>query len=168
MNTTDRVGIAYCLEQIGVTEPDWKTLITAAAAVADQPADRLWAVWSDLPRWPEWSTPLHSAARWTSGDSFVPGARFEQMLHLGFPLGRTVAPETVRTVEPGRLASWSKEANGVRSCHTWRFEPLPDGRTRVSNIEVFHGTPIGLVKPLVSARWRRLFQASVDNLIARS
>jgi uncharacterized membrane protein len=166
MNTTDHAGVAFCLEQIGVAKPSWKTLVTAAGAIADQPTDRLWATWSDLPRWPEWSTPLHSAARWTNGDSFLPGAQFEQVLHLGFPLGRTTAPETVRMAEPERFASWSKEANGVRSCHRWQFEPLPDGRTRVSNIEVFHGTPIGLIKPLVGARWRRLFQASVDNLIA--
>jgi hypothetical protein len=166
VNTTHHTGVAFCLEQIGVATPSWKTLVTAAGAVADQPTDRLWATWSDLPRWPEWSKPLHSAARWTHGESFVPGAQFEQVIHLGFPLGRTVAPETVKLAEAGRLACWVKDTNGVRSCHLWQFEPLPDGRTRVSNVEVFHGVPIGLIKPLVKARWRRLFQASVDNLIA--
>jgi uncharacterized membrane protein len=166
MNTTQDDDVAFCLQQIGVGRPGWKTLVTAAGAIADQPADRLWATWSDLPRWPEWSTPLHSAARWANGDSFVPGARFEQVLRLGFPLGRTTSHETVRVAQPGRLVSWSKEANGVKSSHLWRFEPLPDGRTRVSNVEVFHGTPIALIKPLVGARWRRLFQTSVENLIA--
>jgi uncharacterized membrane protein len=168
MNTTRHDDVAFCLEHLGVAEPTWKTLATAADAITDLPVDRLWATWSDLPRWPEWSTPLHLSARWASGDSFLPGARFEQVIQLGFPLGRTTSRETVRTVEPGRLVSWAKEENGVRSCHVWQFVQLPDGRTRVSNVEVFHGLPIGVIKPLVSARWRRLFQASVDNLIAHA
>jgi uncharacterized membrane protein len=157
--------VAFCLAQIGVGQPTWKTLVTTAAATTDQPAARLWALWSQLPRWPEWSTPLHSAARWISGESFTPGAQFNQVIHLGFPLGRTSSHETVRTVEPQRRVAWSKEENGVRSCHLWQFEPLPDGGTRISNTEVFHGIPIALVKPLVATRWNRLFQTSVDNLI---
>src|SRR5262245_57263070 len=131
MNTTHDDDVAFCLEQIGVTKPSWQTLVTAAEAVTAQPADRLWAAWSDLPRWPEWSTPLHVCARWTSGDSFAPDAQFEQVIQLGFPLGRTTSRETVRVVAPGRMASWAKEENGVRSCHVWQFKPLPDGRTRV-------------------------------------
>jgi uncharacterized membrane protein len=168
MNTTHNDDVAFCLEQLGVAKPTWKTLVTAAEATTDQPADRLWSIWSDLPRWPEWSTPLHESVHWASGDTFAPGAQFEQVIHLGFPLGRTTSRETVRVVEPGRLASWAKQENGVKSCHVWQFEPLPGGRTRVSNVEVFHGTPIGLIKPLVGARWRRLFQSCVDNLIGRA
>jgi hypothetical protein len=166
MNTTHHDDVAFCLEQMGVAEPTWKTLVIAAEASTDRPVDQLWATWSDLPHWPRWSTPLHVSARWASGESFAPGAQFEQVIRLGFPLGRTTSRETVRVVAPGRLVSWAKEENGVRSCHVWQFAPLPDGRTRVSNVEVFHGTPIGLIKPLVGARWRRLFQAGVDNLIA--
>jgi uncharacterized membrane protein len=168
METTQHDDVAFCLDQLGIAKPTWKTLAIAAGATTDRPADRLWATWRDLPRWPEWSIPLHVSARWVSGDSFVAGAQFEQVIQLGFPLGRITSRETVRVVEPGRLVSWAKEENGVRSCHAWQFAPLPDGRTRVSNVEVFHGTPIGLIKPLVSARWRRLFQASVDSLIARA
>src|SRR5262245_50259423 len=100
MTTTHDDDVAFCLEQIGITEPSWRTLVTAAQAVTDQPADRLWATWSDLPRWPEWSTPLHLAARWAGADSFTPGAKFEQVIQLGFPLGRTTSHETVRVVEP--------------------------------------------------------------------
>lgn len=166
MTTTQHDDVAFCLQQIGLDKPSWKSLVTAAWAVADKPADRLWAKWSDLPRWPEWSTPLHSAAHWVSGDSFVPDAQFEQVLRLGFPLGRTTSRETVRLAEPGRLVSWSKDESGVRSYHMWRFEPLSGGRTRVSDVEVFYGTPIAVIKPLVRARWRRLFQTSVENLIA--
>src|SRR5262245_25067519 len=166
MDTTDHRAVAICLEQIGVTAPTWKTLVVSAGAIADKPADRLWTTWSDVRRWPEWSTPLHVAVRWVDGDSFAPGAKFEQVIQLGFPVGRITSLETVGMTESGRYVSWSKRASGMRSCHRWQFEPLPDGRTRVSNVEVFHGTPVGLIKPLVGKRWRVLFQTSVDNLIA--
>ena len=41
MNTTHDDAVAFCLEQIGVAEPGWRTLVTAAQASTDRPADRL-------------------------------------------------------------------------------------------------------------------------------
>ncbi len=46
--------------------------------------------------------------------------------------------------------------------------PRPDGGTHVSNTEVFAGFPVAVLRPLVTRRWNRLFQAAVDGLIGQA
>jgi hypothetical protein len=92
-------------------------------------------------------------------------AKFEQDLNLGFPLGTITAQEKIDAIVPGESLMWCKDENGVKSCHVWRFEALSNGRTRVTNVEVFHGAAMGLVKPLVASNWQKLFEASVEGLI---
>jgi hypothetical protein len=59
----------------------------------------------------------------------------------------------------------SGDSNGIKSCHLWRFTPSRDGSTHVSNVEVFAGVTIAVLRPLVARRWNRQFQAAVDGLI---
>jgi hypothetical protein len=160
-------NVQFCLEGIGVTRPGWKTLVVAAAA--DTPADphEVWALWSDLGNWPSWS-PLHQATEWTGPPGFAAGATFDQTLRLGFPAGTTTDHVTVDIAESARRASWSGDANGVRSCHVWTFTARVGGGTRIGNTEVFDGTVIGLTKPMIASRWRRQFQQAVDTLASRA
>jgi len=46
--------------------------------------------------------------------------------------------------------------------------PRPDGGTHVSNTEVLAGFPVAVLRPLVTRRWNRLFQAAVDGLIGQA
>jgi hypothetical protein len=62
-------------------------------------------------------------------------------------------------------AEWGSDSQGSRTVHLWRFEPLEAGGVRITNVEVFHGSFIGAVKPLVAKRWQRLLRAQVDGLI---
>jgi len=62
-------------------------------------------------------------------------------------------------------AEWGSDSRRLRTVHLWRFEPLEVGGVRITNVEVFHGSFIGVVKPLVAKGWQRLFQAQVDGLI---
>jgi hypothetical protein len=71
-------------------------------------------------------------------------------------------------LESGRRAAWTGDANGIRNCHLWSFTPLADGGTHVSNTEVFSGFPVAVLRPLVTRRWNRLFQAAVDGLIGQA
>lgn len=160
-------GIAFCLERTGQARANWKTLVVTGSAVSEIPVSRLWETWTELERWPQWS-PLHQATTWVAGGSFTVGARFDQRLDLGFPVGTTTGHVTLDLVEPARRVSWSGDDNGLRSCHLWQFTALPDGSTEVSNVEVFSGTALGLIRPLVARRWRRRFQAAVDGLIAQT
>ena len=163
--TTTDESIGFCLERVGRREPSWRTLVVSGSALADVSPERLWAVLADLERWSQWS-PLHRAAAWTDGDALTPGSRFEQQLELGFPVGRTTEEVTLAFAEPETRAGWVGDANGVKSCHLWSFAAAEGAGTGVSNVEVFSGTPVGLIKPLVARRWRHAFQAAVDGLIA--
>lgn len=128
-------------------------------------AESDWAAWSDLERWPAWS-PIHRSVTRVGDAPLTVGGRFDQELGLGFPVGVQRERVTFDELEPNVRASWSGQKNGVRSCHVWRFEPMPRGGTRIHDVEVFAGTPIGQVKPLVGKRWNRLSLRSVDGLIA--
>lgn len=162
--TITEESIDFCLERVGRRKPSWSTLVVSGSALADVSPDRLWAVLADLESWSQWS-PLHRAAAWTDGNGLTLGSRFEQQLDLGFPLGRTTAQVTLAFAEPERRAGWVGDANGVKSCHLWSFARAAAAGTEVGNVEVFSGTPVGLIKPLVARRWRHAFQAAVDGLI---
>jgi len=157
-------AVAYCLQRIGRDTPGWDTLIVAGTADTPAPAEDLWAAWADLGRWPAWS-PLHRSVTWTSAGGPAAGASFDQQISLGFPVGTTTEHVTIDLLEPARRASWTGSGNGVRSCHLWSFTPRPAGGTHVSNVEVFAGLPVAMLRPLVARRWNRLFQAAADGLV---
>jgi uncharacterized membrane protein len=157
--------VREALDLMAVEEATWKTEVIAVTRETDVARERLWARWADLERWPEWSKPLHIATRWLDTPGWRQGVRFEQTLDLGFPAGRTVSLETVWEVTPGKSAIWWKSAGGTKASHFWMFESLHGGRTRVTNVEVFHGSVVGYLKPFVGERWQRLFESSVDGLI---
>jgi len=160
MNTTE-----YALQKIGLKRPTWQTVVASASGEVALPRKLLWEVWMKLEDWPSWSRPLHVSARWTSEPGWKAGATFEQTLDLGFPLGRTVSPETVGAIANGELVSWWKEANGIKSCHVWEFSEPASGRTRVTNTEVFHGPAIGFIKPFAAGNWQKMFEATVAGLL---
>ena len=160
--------ITTALQKIGLEKPTWKTVVASAFREVDIPTDRLWQTWSKLEDWPVWSKPLHVATRWTGKAGWEVGAKFEQDLNLGFPLGKITSAETVGALMPGQSVLWWKDDKGIQSCHIWSFDTLSDSRTRITNIEVFHGLAMGLVKPLVAARWQHMFEQSVDGLVQRA
>jgi len=157
--------IATALQKIGVEKPSWKTVIAAASQEVAIPQATLWDTWSRLEEWSLWSKPLHVATRWVGKPGWESGARFEQDLNLGFPVGKTTSAEIVGAFVPGESIMWWKDEKGVRSCHIWQFERVSDSRTRITNVEVFHGIAMGLVKPLVANQWQKLFEQSVAGLI---
>src|SRR2546430_1392893 len=116
------------LRPIGVSEPNWQTLVIYASRDVELPRETVYEAWAKLEAWPSWARPLVIQARWLDMPGWRVGARFEQTLDLGFPLSRLRSSETVSAVTPGRLVSWSKEENGVRSNHPWSFEDLPGAR----------------------------------------
>jgi len=155
---------AEALHRIGVDQPDWRTLVISVSKEVDVPRSVVWSIWTELPSWPRWSRPLHKSTRWLGKPGWRAGAEFEQVLNLGFPIGERTSLEHVGIVSEGGQVVWWKDENGIRSCHIWKLEELPEGRTRITNMEVFHGTSIGMIKILVGTRWLRLFELAVDHL----
>jgi len=135
--------INLALHQIGLAQPTWQTVVVAASQEVDLPCEVVWAAWTQLEDWPTWSRPLHVSTRWLGSAEWQEGSQFEQDLNLGFPLGLMTSTEKVGEMVPGQQVMWWKDENGVKSCHIWTFESLPDGRTRITNVEVFHGVAMG-------------------------
>ncbi len=160
----ERAAVRDAAAAIGVPAEGWKTLAVGATAVAAAPREAVWATFSRLPDWPRVTPGLVVSARWLAEPGFAAGARFEQTLALGFPLGTVVSREVVTQVVPGRQALWCKDEAGVASCHLWRFDDVGPGRTRIVNVEVLHGEPIGAVAPFVTSRWSRAFQDAASGL----
>ena len=156
--------VKQALQPLDLVQPNWQTLIVFGEREVNIPRERIWQIWTRLEEWPKWSA-LHTSTRWLNRSEWQVGAQFEQVLNLGFPLGSITAIETVGAIIPGERVSWWKDEKGIRSNHVWTFEALPDGGTHITNLEIFHGMSIGLIKPLVASRWQRLFQGSVDGLI---
>lgn len=160
--------IAFCLREVGASRPGWKTLVIAASdTAATAPPERVWAVLEDVASWPRWS-PVHASTAWKGGDGLAVGARFDQVIELGFPVGRQTGHVTVAFAEPERRVGWTEDGNGIRSCHLWRLEPAAGGGTDVADVEVFSGLPAALLKPFVARRWRRLFRGAVEGLIGEA
>ena len=153
------------LAQLELNRPTWSTLVLSGFAKCPLPTARLWSVLADVTSWPGWS-PLHARAYWIGSTEPVSGARFEQVLELGFPVGTKTEEVTIGLAEPARLFGWTGSGGGIRSCHLWKLDAQVDGTTAVSNVEAFIGLPVALVRPFVAARWRRQFQQAVDGLIS--
>ena len=156
--------VAQALKRIDIEEPAWKTLVVLASAETDLSPELIWHAWQNIEDWPSMS-PLVSTGHWTKGQPWRVGSEFVQELRLGFPFRTRRSDERVMSVEPGVRAESGSDRPGLRTVHLWRFDPLEVGGVRITNVEVFHGSFIGVVKPLVARRWQRLFQAQVEGLI---
>ena len=159
-------SIKTALRNLGVEKPAWRTLIVSASQDVKLPADAIWEAWSRLEKWGEWSKDTHLSARWIGEPGWQVGARFEQVVDMGFPVGSRRTVETVEEVDPLRRVRWCQKGSGMRACHVWAFSMLPNGRVRVTNTEVFHATFVGLIKPIVAGRWEKKFKAAVSGLEA--
>lgn len=158
-------AVKGALNRLGLNSPSATTLVVHHQEITELPAAKLWEVLEDVERWSKWSKPLHERARWLEKRTFEFGARFEQVRHKGFPIGRQVTVETVREVNPGSSVAWWDGEGGLKSCRIWLFETMGDGRTKVSSTEVYRSFLILLAKPILSKRWNRLNKQSVSGLI---
>jgi hypothetical protein len=164
----DAPTVKGALSRLGLHHPTAKTLIVHHSETTDVPTAKLWAVLEDVDQWSRWSKPIHERARWLEKRTFEFGARFEQVRHKGFPIGRQVTVETVREVNPGSSVAWWGGEGGLTSCRIWLFETQPDGSTRVSSTEVYQSFLVMIAKPVLRKRWNRLNKLSVDGLIERA
>src|SRR6185295_3015676 len=101
---------------------------------------------------------LVESAQWNGTPGWRVGATFDQILTLGFPVGRMKLTEQVSEVEPGRLVAWARDEGSINTCHIWQFIALPGGGTRVIDTEVFHGWTMFFARPFVGHRWRVRFE----------
>ncbi|MDD5370423.1 MAG: SRPBCC family protein [Anaerolineaceae bacterium] len=161
-------AIRMALRNVGVEKPAWRTLIVSSTQDVKVPANLIWEAWSKLEEWPVWSGGIIGSTRWVTGEGWQVGAQFEQSVSLGFPVGTRRSIETVEEFEEMRRVRWCRMLGGAKACHVWSFTYLPNGNTRITNTEVYHGTTIGLIKPLVAGRWERAFHEVVSGLVSEA
>lgn len=150
--------------RLGLKGPSPFNVAIGTAIDLPYPPEKIWQVLEDVENWSQWAGELHSPGRWLEGRTFEVGSRFEQIRHLGFPIGRQVTVETVREVVPNQMVAWWAGNGGVCNGHMWSLEVRPDGNTRVFNIEVLCGPLVFIAKPFLRSRLRKRFKASLEGL----
>lgn len=108
-----------------------------SSAVIAAPVERVWEVYVDVERWPEWTDSVTSVERLDSGPLTI-GSR-----------ARIVQPKlpravwTVTEIEPGRHFRWESKAPGVTTVGGHYVRPEGDGCRATARLDQ-HG-PLGLV-----------------------
>ena len=131
------------------------------ATEIDAPADAVWAVLVDFPRYAEWNPFIVRA----TGAAAI-GAR----VHVRVSRGLRFAAK-VLACEPNRELRWRGHFLGRRVAsgeHTFAIEPIREGRVRLVQREVFEGLVPRLVGRLLASEVRRGFEAMNVALKARA
>ena len=131
----------------------------------DAPPERVWAVLTDFERYPTWNPFI----REIQGE-VRPGARLH--VRLGPPGKKPSAFKPVVTrAEPDREFAWLGILGAswvFGGAHTFRLEPLEDGRTRFHNSEAFGGVLVPFMRKSLDTGWRRGFESMNEALKAES
>lgn len=99
----------------------------------DAPLERVWALQTDIDRWPAWRTDVDGAVL---GGAPVTGSSFR------WSTGGLDITSTFLAVEPRRLLVWSGPAQGVFGVHRWVFEEISDSGVRVTTEESWSGEAV--------------------------
>lgn len=90
------------------------------------PAERLWAVLSDVRRWPEWLPTVDAVTPLQPNRPDEVGASYT-VAQPGLPR----AVWTITSVDEGRAFTWESASPGIRSVGTHELHPGSDGTTTI-------------------------------------
>ncbi|MET7469644.1 SRPBCC family protein [Micromonospora sp. NPDC005686] len=123
--------------------------------------EQVWAVQSDIERWPEWTPSVTAARRLEPGPLALGStARLEQP-RLPPAVWR------VTEIEPPYSFVWESAGPGVRTRGEHRLAPTGDGRTRAELVLTQTGPLAGLVGLLAGPMVRRYLRQEADGLRRR-
>ena len=94
------------------------------------PPPRVWSLLVNAACWPVWNRSITKVVARTPLQS---GTRFD------WSTGDITIHSQVQRFQPDRSLSWTGVAYTVKAVHVWVLEPLPNGRTRVSEQESIEG-----------------------------
>lgn len=116
------------------------------------PADAVWAVLTDVERWPDWTASIRTVHKLEDGP-LAPGSRV-RIHQPRLP----AAVWTVSVVDPGRFFEWRNESAGLTSVAGHRVEPAADG----SSIATLSIDWSGWLAPLIRVAYGGLSRRYVD------
>lgn len=125
------------------------------------PADRVWAVLSDVDQWHQW-TPSVTGVHWLGSREFAVGGRVV-IRQPGFP----PAMWTIDAIQPGRWFIWTSRAPGLRVVGRHVVEATRTG-SRVTLSLDMQGWLGGFWGWLTRSRTERYIQYEAHGLKARS
>ena len=125
--------------------------------------DQVWAVWSDVSRWPEWTTSVTGVEPLDGPAVPELGAR----VRLHQPRLAT-AVWTVTGSEPGRRFTWQSTAPGVRTVATHAVDPDDEGGSRITATIEQTGPLAGAVRLLLGGLVSRYLETEADGVVRRA
>ena len=131
------------------------------AVEIDASPEKVWAVMTDVERWPEWTASVDRAERLDDGPLRV-GSR-ARLKQPGFP---PVVWE-VTALEPGRSFSWTAKNVGITSTGEHRISPHASGRVMVNLSLRQQGRLAPLLAAFTSKLTRRYVETEAQGLKRR-
>ncbi len=118
----------------GEVDPDAPVRTGVSVVINASPA-LVWAVLSDITRWPSWQPDIQRTA---VDEPLGAGTRFRWTMPDG-----TIHSRVVLFV-PGHRLAWTGHLLMFRAIHVWTLASLPNGDTKVTTTETLSGWPIAL------------------------
>ena len=128
----------------------------------DAPAATVWAVMSDVARWPEWTASIRKVRRLDDGE-FRVGSRARINQPKLMP-----ATWTVDALESGRSFSWSTRSPGLHIVGHHVVEPLGGDRSKVTLTTVANGALAAVADSITGKLAQRYIETEAAGLKQRS
>ncbi|CAM4276317.1 Polyketide cyclase / dehydrase and lipid transport [Mycobacterium basiliense] len=137
-------------------------MITGHSVEIDAPPETVWAVFSDVERWPEWTASVTSLVG-LDGPALASGKRFEikqpRMAKLVW---------TVTEIDPGVSWTWEQRSPGALARARHDVIPQPGGRTLVRQRLDQRGILGALVGRLMANMTKRYLDLEANGLKDRA
>jgi hypothetical protein len=104
-------------------------VVGSSAVDIAEPPELVWAVLTDLERWPSWNPDVKAVS---IDGPVAEGSQFR------WKTGPGTITSTIRRLEPPRLIAWTGRTLGIKAIHFWWLEPR-DAATFVRTEESYDG-----------------------------
>ena len=125
------------------------------------PPERVWAVMTDVERWPEWTESMKTVERLDSGE-FGVGRRAK----LRIRRSPSANVWTVTELIPGRSFTWETNAGGVKGVATHAIEPDGNGSKVTLTVDL-SGIVATLSGPMIGGQSRKNVEMEAEGLKRR-